>query len=140
MDLPGKLPAFCDRELMMGMKMPPALAVVEGMAGAIRASANPRPYASPNVLFPKALTNNVATRSPKPVFSNPCQEKGDTVCSSGLKLGVHEVIGTAQTMMTNTRQHVYTDRDATWNIVSHLQHSRPGHITTNGQPTSENSQ
>ena len=59
---------------MMGMKMPPALAVVEGMAGAMRASANPRPYASPRVLLPNAFTNSVATRSPSPVFSKPCQQ------------------------------------------------------------------
>ena len=72
--VPGKLPAFCDKELMIGMKIPPALAVVEGMAGAIRASANANPYARPNVLLPKALTNSVATLSPSPVFSNPCQQ------------------------------------------------------------------
>ena len=35
----GLLPALRLRELMMGMKMPPARAVVEGMAGAISASA-----------------------------------------------------------------------------------------------------
>ncbi len=70
--LPGKLPAFWDNELMMGMKMPPALAVVEGMAGAIAASANASPYAKPSVLLPKAFTNRVATRSPSPVFSKPC--------------------------------------------------------------------
>ena len=62
--LPGKLPAFWDKELMIGMKMPPALAVVDGMAGAIAASANPSPYANPRVLLPKAFTNRVATRSP----------------------------------------------------------------------------
>lgn len=61
---------------MMGMKMPPALAVVEGMAGAMRHSANANPYARPKVLFPKALTKRVATRSPSPVFSKPY--KGST--------------------------------------------------------------
>jgi hypothetical protein len=35
----GLLPALRESELMMGMKMPPARAVVEGMAGAMRASA-----------------------------------------------------------------------------------------------------
>ncbi len=35
----GLLPADRESELMMGMKMPPARAVVEGMAGAISASA-----------------------------------------------------------------------------------------------------
>ena len=40
---PGSLPAFLLRESMMGIKMPPALAVVEGMAGAMRASAKLRP-------------------------------------------------------------------------------------------------
>ena len=73
--VPGKLPAFCDKELMMGIKIPPALAVVEGIAGAIRASANPNPYARPSVLLPKALTNRVATLSPSPVFSNPCRQR-----------------------------------------------------------------
>jgi hypothetical protein len=56
---------------MIGIKIPPALAVVEGIAGAIKTSANDRPYASPKVLFPKNLTNSWATLSPKPVFSNP---------------------------------------------------------------------
>ena len=55
----------------MGMKMPPALAVVEGIAGAMRHSANANPYARPKVLLPKALTKSVATRSPSPVFSKP---------------------------------------------------------------------
>lgn len=53
------------------MKIPPALAVVEGIAGAIKTSAKDRPYASPSVLFPKNLTNSWATLSPKPVFSKP---------------------------------------------------------------------
>ena len=35
----GLLPELRARELMMGMKMPPARAVVEGMAGAMHASA-----------------------------------------------------------------------------------------------------
>ncbi len=56
----------------MGMKMPPARAVVLGMAGAISASATDSPYASPRVDFPNAFTNSVATRSPSPVFSKPC--------------------------------------------------------------------
>jgi hypothetical protein len=68
----GLLPEARAREFMMGMKMPPALAVVEGMAGAISASATLRPYARPKVDFPKAFTKSVATRSPRPVFSNPC--------------------------------------------------------------------
>jgi hypothetical protein len=37
--LSGSLPAFLDRNLMMGMKMPPARAVVEGMAGEMSVSA-----------------------------------------------------------------------------------------------------
>lgn len=41
--VPGMLPAVRERESMMGMKMPPARAVVEGMAGAISASARDRP-------------------------------------------------------------------------------------------------
>ena len=36
---------------MMGMKMPPARAVVDGIAGAIRVSAIDSPYASPRVLL-----------------------------------------------------------------------------------------
>mmetsp|Transcript_14037 Transcript_14037/g.42362 ORF Transcript_14037/g.42362 Transcript_14037/m.42362 type:complete len:237 (+) Transcript_14037:3050-3760(+) len=39
----GLLPAARDREFMMGMKMPPARAVVDGMAGAISASATDSP-------------------------------------------------------------------------------------------------
>lgn len=39
----GLLPEAMERELMMGMKMPPALAVVEGIAGASRVSAALRP-------------------------------------------------------------------------------------------------
>lgn len=41
--VPGIDPAVRERELMMGMKMPPARAVVEGMAGASRASAAASP-------------------------------------------------------------------------------------------------
>ena len=78
--VPGKLPAFWDNELMIGMKMPPALAVVEGMAGAIAASANANPYAKPSVLLPKALRKKVATRSPSPIFSKPCRCPGLKLC------------------------------------------------------------
>lgn len=39
----GLLPDCWASELMMGMKMPPARAVVEGMAGAITVSAADRP-------------------------------------------------------------------------------------------------
>lgn len=52
----GKLPEDFDSELIIGMKIPPALAVVDGMAGAIRASAIDRPYARPRVDFPQSLT------------------------------------------------------------------------------------
>ena len=38
-DAPGSLPDASESELMMGMKMPPARAVVLGMAGARNASA-----------------------------------------------------------------------------------------------------
>lgn len=69
---PGSLPEASARELMMGMKMPPARAVVEGIAGARTASAMDRPYARPSVLFPQAATNMLATRSPSPVFWKPC--------------------------------------------------------------------
>lgn len=77
----GLLPALRDRELMMGMKMPPARAVVEGMAGAMRASATDKPYARPSVLFPNNFTNSWATRSPSPVFSKPLAKKKDTTIS-----------------------------------------------------------
>lgn len=39
----GRLPLFLEREVMMGRKMPPARAVVLGMAGPIRVSAMFRP-------------------------------------------------------------------------------------------------
>ncbi len=61
---------------MMGMKMPPARAVVEGMAGARQASATLSPYARPSVLLPQAATNRLATRSPSPVFWKPCMPAG----------------------------------------------------------------
>mmetsp|Transcript_1237 Transcript_1237/g.4013 ORF Transcript_1237/g.4013 Transcript_1237/m.4013 type:complete len:418 (-) Transcript_1237:1073-2326(-) len=77
----GLDPALRDRELMIGMNMPPALAVVEGMAGAISISAKERPYASPSVLFPKNLTKIWATRSPSPVFSKPLAKKNETTMS-----------------------------------------------------------
>lgn len=69
--IPGLLPLASARLLMMGMKMPPARAVVLGIAGATSASATLSPYARPRVLFPNARTNSVATRSPRPVFSKP---------------------------------------------------------------------
>jgi hypothetical protein len=50
-------PALKESEFIIGMKMPPALAVVDGIAGAINASANESPYASPRVLLPKNFTN-----------------------------------------------------------------------------------
>ena len=58
----------------MGMKMPPARAVVEGIAGARNASAIDSPYARPSVLFPQAATNMLATLSPRPVFWKPCSD------------------------------------------------------------------
>ena len=60
--------------MMIGMKMPPARAVVEGMAGARTASAIDSPYARPSVLFPQAATNMLATLSPRPVFWKPCSD------------------------------------------------------------------
>ncbi len=76
----GSLPDASESELMMGMKMPPARAVVEGMAGASSASAMLSPYARPSVLAPHAATNMLATRSPRPVFWKPC---GARVCAHG---------------------------------------------------------
>ena len=69
---PGLLSDARLRLLMMGMKMPPARAVVLGIAGASSASAIASPYARPSVLFPQAATNMLATRSPSPVFWKPC--------------------------------------------------------------------
>ena len=79
---PGLLPLASARLLMMGMKMPPARAVVLGIAGATSASATLRPYARPRVLFPKARTNSVATRSPRPVFSKPCSHAACMACGA----------------------------------------------------------
>ena len=42
-DVLGLLPAVKAKEFMIGMKIPPALAVVEGIAGAISVSAIERP-------------------------------------------------------------------------------------------------
>ena len=73
--MPGSLPDARARELMMGMKMPPARAVVDGMAGARTASAMDSPYARPSVLLPQAATNMLATLSPRPVFWKPCKTR-----------------------------------------------------------------
>lgn len=78
---PGLLPAARDRDLMMGKKMPPALAVVLGMAGAMSASLTVNPYVNPNVLFPNHLTKYVAIRSPSPGFTNPRAKKKDITIS-----------------------------------------------------------
>ena len=56
-------------------KHSPALAVDDGRAGAIRASANVRPYASPKELCPKAVTNMLAIRSPNPLVSKLLAKK-----------------------------------------------------------------
>ena len=74
---PGSLSEARARELMMGMKIPPARAVVDGIAGAIKASAALRPYESPSVLLPKAFTKMVATLSPSPVFWKPCNQNSN---------------------------------------------------------------
>lgn len=42
-NLPGSLPEARARELIIGIKIPPARAVVEGIAGAISASAAFKP-------------------------------------------------------------------------------------------------
>lgn len=68
---PGKLPEASDRLLMIGMKIPPALALVEGIAGAMMPSAIVRPYARPRVDLPIVFTKRLAMRSPKPHFSKP---------------------------------------------------------------------
>mmetsp|Transcript_5329 Transcript_5329/g.18831 ORF Transcript_5329/g.18831 Transcript_5329/m.18831 type:complete len:243 (-) Transcript_5329:13-741(-) len=60
---------------MIGRNTPPALAVDEGMAGEMMASAKVRPYARPMVLLPYSLTNRVATLSPRPVWMNPLAKK-----------------------------------------------------------------
>mmetsp|Transcript_26049 Transcript_26049/g.66254 ORF Transcript_26049/g.66254 Transcript_26049/m.66254 type:complete len:277 (+) Transcript_26049:2006-2836(+) len=74
-------PDAADSDLMMGMKMPPARADVEGMAGASRVSATLSPTARPSVDLPMALTNMLAMRSPSPVFSKPLAKKKDTTMS-----------------------------------------------------------
>ena len=78
----------------MGMKMPPARAVVEGMAGAIRVSAALSPYASPRVLLPKSLTKMVATLSPSPVFWKPCKAFLHQVDGDAFEKAVNSIMGT----------------------------------------------
>mmetsp|Transcript_31303 Transcript_31303/g.56809 ORF Transcript_31303/g.56809 Transcript_31303/m.56809 type:complete len:346 (-) Transcript_31303:396-1433(-) len=71
-----------------GAKMPPALAVVDGMAGARRASATVKPYARPIVVLPKKATNISAMRSPKPVFSNPLAKKKEITINQIVSLHI----------------------------------------------------
>lgn len=87
---PGKLPLAAESDLMMGMKMPPARAEVEGMAGASRASATLRPYDRPNVLLPNAFTKTLAIRSPSPVFSKPCRNNTCTESALYICSVVHQ--------------------------------------------------
>jgi hypothetical protein len=56
--LPGREPDASASDLMMGMKMPPERAEVEGIAGEMSTSAIPSPYASPSVDLPNTLTNS----------------------------------------------------------------------------------
>lgn len=64
--------------VMTGIKIPPALAVVDGIAGLTTNSAALRPKESPSVLFPKTLTKHKAILSPNPVISNPLAKKNET--------------------------------------------------------------
>lgn len=70
---PGMLPTACDTDLITGMKMPAARAVVLGMAGVINTSAAARPSASCRLLLPHTVSRLLAMRSPSPVFSKPCR-------------------------------------------------------------------
>lgn len=68
-------------DLIMGKKIPPALAVELGIPGEITSSPKTRPYDKPNVLFPSHRTKTMATLSPSPVFTNPLEKKNDTTIS-----------------------------------------------------------
>lgn len=63
--------------MMIGKNTPPALAVVLGIAGAIKASLTVSPYDNPNVLLPSHFTKYVAIRSPSPVLTNPLAKKNE---------------------------------------------------------------
>mmetsp|Transcript_5719 Transcript_5719/g.20713 ORF Transcript_5719/g.20713 Transcript_5719/m.20713 type:complete len:269 (+) Transcript_5719:471-1277(+) len=78
---PGSEPACLARLVMIGKYTPPARAVVLGIAGAKSASESVNPYDNPSVDFPSARTNNVATRSPKPVRTNPLAKKNASTMS-----------------------------------------------------------
>jgi hypothetical protein len=65
------LPTACDTDLMTGMKMPAARAVVLGIAGVMSTSAAASPSASCKLLLPQTVSRLLAMRSPSPVFSNP---------------------------------------------------------------------
>jgi hypothetical protein len=56
---------------MIGTKIPPALADVDGMAGARIASATFSPIDNPKVLCPNFSINRFASLPPRPVFSIP---------------------------------------------------------------------
>jgi hypothetical protein len=75
---------------MMGTKIPPARAEVEGIAGARSISATLRPYERPRVLFPSAWTNMFAILSPSPVFSKPFAKKNETTMSQMTSLVIAE--------------------------------------------------
>mmetsp|Transcript_32861 Transcript_32861/g.72587 ORF Transcript_32861/g.72587 Transcript_32861/m.72587 type:complete len:217 (+) Transcript_32861:1810-2460(+) len=87
---PALLPAADDNDLMMGMKIPPARAEVEGMAGARTHSATLRPRVRPSVLLPMAWTKMFAMRSPSPVFSKPLAKKNETTMSQMTSLVMAE--------------------------------------------------
>ena len=56
---------------MIGETIPPARAVLLGVAGAVTKSTPISAYAKPNVRFPNSRTNTNATRRPKPVLMKP---------------------------------------------------------------------
>lgn len=77
----GLLSAPRDKDLIMGKKIPPALAVELGIPGEIMSSPKTSPYDKVSVLFPSNRTKNMATRSPSPVFTNPFERKNETTIS-----------------------------------------------------------
>jgi len=74
---PGSDPAVAESDLMIGTNIPPARAVVDGIAGDSSVSDMASPYPRPRLLLPNQLTNITATRLPSPVFSKPSAKKNE---------------------------------------------------------------
>ena len=71
----GVEPNDSERDLIIGNIIPPARAVLLGVAGAKIKSTPTSEYASPNVFLPNNLTNWSAIRRPRPVLTNPLEMK-----------------------------------------------------------------